>query len=142
MVVSHIDGRLRIRNDAIKIPFVASAIEDILKGNRGIIEVSANQRVGSILINYDLAITDIKKIIRIITPYLNARENPDMAGQEAGSMGKRPFSGSGIRRRILSNIGMFVSLTITIISLMIGSKGLHGMAGLIFIALLGMHILN
>lgn len=97
MVVSHIDGRLRIRDNAIKNPNVAFAVEDVLKGNEGVIEASVNQRVGSVLINYDLAITDIKKIMRMITPYLNAGESLDTARQEVNSMEKRQFSGSSLR---------------------------------------------
>jgi hypothetical protein len=142
MVVSHIDGRLRIRDNAIKNPSIVSALEDIFKEEKGIIEMLINQRVGSMLIFYDSTITDFKGIIKIITPYLNAKKDPDKPALEGALINKGRSLVSRLGRRMLPNIGMLISLALTVISVMIGGKGLHGIAGLFFMGFLGMHILN
>lgn len=75
MVASFIDGRIRIRDEALILRSLACNIQDALLKNKGITRASVNPRAGSLLVNYDTAEMNREGIIGLIAGYLNAGGN-------------------------------------------------------------------
>ncbi len=53
MISSFIDGRVRIRCDALRNPEAAAAIEGTLRETPGVLSATANPRTGGLLVEYD-----------------------------------------------------------------------------------------
>lgn len=53
MISSYIEGRVRIRHNALKDLELMSAVLSAVQGEEGILHVSANPKIGSLLVLYD-----------------------------------------------------------------------------------------
>lgn len=53
MLVSSIDGRLRLRDGSLKDPRVAARAESLLQANSAVRSICCNPRTGSMLVEYD-----------------------------------------------------------------------------------------
>lgn len=131
MIVSLVDGRVRIRDEAFKTHSVTSSLKSRLTSAKGVEGVTANPRAGSILIIYDSAATSIQNIIDAVKGYINisATKKP---------LDKRKVKSVSIRRII--NIGMFASLFMSLVGMATGFMKLHLIAGLMFVGFLGIHL--
>lgn len=136
MIVSSVDGRLRIRDDALRNPSTARALEKRLLALKGIVEVKINQRIGSLLVLYDEAVTGIKGIRDAVAGYLDVRRPI-----RDTVVRKRGKERSVIRRisKKVSNIGMLASLAFSVIAAILGAEGLHVASGALFLFFFAMH---
>lgn len=131
MIVSFIEGRIRLRDERLRISQLADAVKEILLNIKGIKEVSANQRAGSILILYDKAVLKLEQILQVLADYLNIRVNYEKAKQAT-------CNPASIRR--IAKIGMLLSLAISISAALLDLKALHVAFGVIFLGFLGLHL--
>lgn len=140
-VASCIDGRIRIRDPQLTQKGVADAVCEALSALPGISQVTVNERVGSLLVIYSAAVTRLQSIMGSITALLGDEEE---ATPFARSGEQAPFV-SGLRspglagRRSAVNLGMLASLVTSMLGIMFGLKKLHYAAGVIFLALFGIH---
>jgi hypothetical protein len=146
-VSSHFEGRIRIRDEGLKKePLLAKAREALL-AMPGVSGVEANPRVGSLLILYAAAVTAVQKMMKTLSEILGSREvNADPVGSAPASgripLVRRVSSAipSVLKKRILNNIGMLVSLGISLGAAVFYLKKLHVLAGIIFVGMFGIHL--
>ena len=62
MIASFFDGRVRLRGKALKDPEFLANIKEMVGSQKGILEMKANPKVGSLLILYDPAIVTRKDL--------------------------------------------------------------------------------
>ena len=129
MIVSFIDGRLRIRDVSLKYPSTAENLRKVLLDIKGVSEVETNRRVGSLLVIYDKAVTGITKIVEAASAYLNIKERTKDIVQRK----RTPAVAKKLIVRRASNIGMILSLATSVIAAIVGVKGLHIAAGTAFL---------
>ncbi len=55
MIASFIDGRVRLRDPALKNTRTLAMVEALVKARPGVLSTTANQRTGSLLVEYDPA---------------------------------------------------------------------------------------
>lgn len=139
MIVSSIDGRVRVRNTMLQHPEAAAAVKKGLASIEGISDVSINHRVGSMLIIYDPCAADIKKITDTISGYMNVKDGKKTVRTNRDKRGL-PFAITRKRAKLLVNAGMAASLLISLAGIALKLKKLHAIAGLLFVGLLGIHI--
>lgn len=143
IIASHFDGRIRIRDQQLTNKGVAQAISDALSALPGVGQVTVNERVGSLLVIYSAAMTKLQSIMERISGLLGE------APQE--SMGAAPFSKenccvTGLRslrlpgKKAVVNLGMLATLVTSMLGIMFGLKKLHVAAGVLFLAIFGIHI--
>jgi len=140
MIVSFIDGRIRMRGEYLKNPAVIDAIERIAKIN-GVRDVSANRRTGSVLILYDIAVIRLEQVLSLFPgfTYLSAALMPHQASRKiAGAIYESPLLSIDSLRII--NTGMFAVLGLSMFGAIVGSMAVHVAAGLVFLGFLAMHI--
>ena len=53
MIASFFDGRVRIREKALKSPALMDMVQGVLRDQAGVLATSANLRTGSLLVHYD-----------------------------------------------------------------------------------------
>lgn len=141
LVASCIDGRIRIRDPQLTQKGVADVVCEALSALPGISQVTVNERVGSLLVIYSAAVTRFQSIMESIAALLGDEEE---ATPFARSGEQAPFV-SGLRslgpagRRSAVNLGMLASLVTSMLGIMFGLKKLHYAAGVIFLALFGIH---
>jgi hypothetical protein len=167
-VSSHFEGRVRVRDAGLKQePLLAKAREALL-ALPGVSEVEANPRVGSLLVLYSAAVTAAGKILRALSEVLGVEEpaeSADAPGETAGRAGatlgstlgktlgstlaktlgkitpKGPFTVPGIlKKRIVNNIGMLVSLGLSLGAAALYFKKIHILAGIVFVGFFGIHL--
>lgn len=131
MIVSFVEGRMRIRDECLKMPTIANAVEKTLMRIRGITEVAVNRRAGSILVLYDRSVLKIQQILNILADYLDI----NTFYRKTEQVVMNPV----IRRRI-AKIGMPLSLAISISAALLDLKALHVAFGVIFLGFLGLHL--
>lgn len=141
LVASCIDGRIRIRDQQLTQKGVAEAVCETLSALPGIGLVTVNERVGSLLVIYSAAVTRLQNILESITGLLGDEEETTpsaRSGEQAPSVsGIRSLGLSG--RKSAVNLGMLASLVTSMLGIMFGLKKLHYAAGMIFLALFGIH---
>jgi hypothetical protein len=128
MITSFIDGRIRIRDEKLESIAVVSHIEKRLSQLKGIVYVSINRRTRSLLIFYDKTILRLEQVLHVLADYL------DIAKAE----NKRRIS--CIADRKIVNLGMLVSLALSMLGAVADIAALHITAGIIFLGFLGLHI--
>lgn len=138
MIVSAINGRVRVRNAILQHPDAAAAVKNGLASIKGIASVSVNHRIGSMLITYDPCAANIKKITDTLSGYMNIK---DVEKTTMTDKGKKmlPFTITRNRARLLVKAGMTLSLLISLAGIALKLKKLHAIAGLLFVCLLCIH---
>ena len=141
MIASLVGGRIRIRDNQLRKTSVVEAIREKLLSNPGIGEVAANLRIGSLLIIYDTAATNIKKILTILKQYLNVNENYQAQAISRASVPKLSLPQLSLNKRKMVKLGMLTSLSVSLIGAALDIEKLHVASGVIFISiLLGGHL--
>ncbi len=146
MVVSSLlDGRVRIRDEGLKREQLASRIREALLATPGVSVVEANPRTGSLLVIFSAALTAVEKILKTVSDLLGSTENLNGGVEAAKSSGILPLGSKmsftippGAKRRLV-NLGMLVSLALSLAAAVFGFKKLHILAGIVFVALFGDH---
>lgn len=154
VVTSHFDGRIRIRDEGLKLESMAGEVKEAVLASEGVNSVEANPRVGSLLVLYDAAVTAVEKILKVISDLLGSGDQ-QTEETEPSTTGWRARSVAGVAavkrlsrsipaipprlKRNLVNGGMLLSLFVSVLLGFIGLKKLHILTGIIFIALFGDH---
>jgi copper chaperone CopZ len=142
VVTSHIEGRVRIRDEGLKKEALLSEVRNALEASPGIAAVEANPRVGSLLVFYDAAVTGMEKISEIIAEFFGEVEPAAEGKLESFTrvLRKIPRTIPERAKRIAVNAGMLGSLVLSIAAAIIDLKKLHILAGVIFLAFFGFHV--
>lgn len=131
MITSFIEGRIRIRDEALKTDSISASIKSRLLKVKGVSGVEANTKVGSILIVYDNS-TDISEVMSALKNYIKiSKTSPEKA--------LRVRKGT-IKKAV--NTGMLASLMISLIGAAFDIKKLHITTGIIFLGFLGSHLVK
>lgn len=141
VVASHVDGRVRIRDDGLKKGGTASRIKEALLAEPGVSGVESNPRVGSLLVLYSAALTALEKILKKISEMLGSSLEAPGSEERPRSFPKIPLSISipaAIKRKAL-NVGMLLSLILSVGAAVVCLKKLHIALGIIFTALAAQH---
>lgn len=141
IIASCVDGRIRLRDRQLTQKGVAEAVCEALSALPGVGRVTVNERIGSLLIIYSAAVIKFQGIMESISELLGDTNEPSDArsGEEAPLVsGMRPF-GRYVRKSAV-NMGMLASLLTSMIGIMLGLKKLHYAAGILFLAIFGIHI--
>lgn len=128
MITSFIDGRLRIIDEKLESIATASHIEKRLSQFKGIVHVAINRRTRSLLIFYDKTILKFEQVLHVLADYLDIAEAEN----------KRCIS--CIADRKIVNLGMLVSLALSMFGAVLDIAVLHITAGIVFLGFLGLHI--
>ena len=136
MIASLVDGRIRIRDSQLRKTSVVEAIRENLLANPGIGEVAANLRIGSLLIIYDRAATNIDKILNILKQYLNLDENYQAPAISRASVPNLTLPQLSLNKRKMVKVGMLTSLSVSMIGAILDIEKLHVASGVIFMSLL------
>ncbi|MBI1921751.1 MAG: hypothetical protein HYS23_11810 [Geobacter sp.] len=73
LLVSAIDGRIRLRDARFRNPQVSERAECLLRGNSAVRHACCNQRTGSLLVEYDAKAAGEATILAMLAPLLNGR---------------------------------------------------------------------
>lgn len=144
VVASHIDGRIRIRDEGLKKEPLLARVREALLAMPGVSGVEGNPRVGSLLVLYSAAVTGVERILETVAGLVGSGE----AGKEAAEAGsvfarvsaKVPFSIPAKVKRNVANIGMLGALLLSVAAAIFDLKKLHILAGIVFLALFGSHV--
>lgn len=146
-IASHIEGRLRVRDPRLCRREHLEALRDKLLGSPDVQEVSGNVKTGSVLILYRKvrnAFQNISELIAEALPPLTNSVSERLLPSPAAVSSRKPVRapyGPLLSKRRIINMGMLITLLGTLVSLG-GSKHLHAVAGVIFLAILSMHFLD
>jgi len=142
MIVSFVDGRMRVRDESLKNTFIAKMIKEGLTSLGGVIEVITNQRVGSILIIYEPTRVAINDIISVINRYIAIPDKADRfrtSGNDSLEIFLKQKS-LKLSVRKIANTGMLASLLLMLFASVLDFTGVHIIAGLIFLLFLSLHL--
>ena len=142
LIASHFDGRIRIRDQQLTNKGVAQAMSEALSALPGVGQVTVNERVGSLLVIYSAAVTKLQSIMERISGLLGeAPPEPTYA-----PTGKEDCCVPGLRslrlpgKKAAVNLGMLATLVTSMLGIIFGLKKLHVAAGILFLAVFGIHI--
>lgn len=130
MIVSSIDGRVRIKDKKLKASDIVSKIKNKLLQNEGIKDIYTNHRTGSLLILYDRTILRLEQILYVLADYIEITKTQY-------SKGINLFA----NRKII-NHGMLLSFALSMFGAIADVSGLHIIAGGIFLGFLALHLLR
>lgn len=125
MIVSFIDGRIRLRHEVLKSIAVAEKIQKDFMLAKGVINVSVNNKTGGMLIIYDSKSVDIRSIIHEANLSAHTRTNDKV---------------SLVNSKKILNTGMLASLIISLLSAAAGFSHLHVAGGVVFVSFAFVHI--
>ncbi len=127
-------GRIRFRNEALKVAEFAYTIRDSLLEVKGVVQVQVNKRIGSILILFDKTKVSAENILNKVADTLGV------------DMTKVKTSAKDVQKALTSRKGRkYVKRgLITAIAAALGvvyfSEKWHVVAGVAFVHLLGLHL--
>lgn len=135
MNVRTIPGRARLRAPALRNPLTAWPLREELKALPGVQEVDANLSVGSLLVYYDPSELSEERILEVLDAGLPGGL-PAPPRQPAGA---GPLRLSIEERRKLYYT-MLSGLGTSLAALLVDSKKVHLIAGLLFLGGLSLHL--
>lgn len=133
MIVSTVDGRLRVRANRLKSKKISGAIKERIETLPGVTGVRANPGAASLVVHFhaEQVDTDLleEEIVKICTPSRN---------------GQKGAAQSQLSRRLnqANKIGMTGTLAASLAYGYLGKKKLHIQYGTAFVALAGLHMLK
>ena len=143
VVASLLDGRVRVRDEALKSEPRAARVRDALMATPGVAAAEVNLRVGSMLVLYDAALAAVDRILETIAGLLGTSVTTGEAAPQRPF--RMPLAGKmslaitpAVKRRVV-NMGMFASLLLSVAAAVLDLKKLHILAGVVFLALFGDH---
>jgi hypothetical protein len=132
------EGRIRVRDEALKAPALVEAVREAVLALPGVQAVTDNRRIGSLLIVYDAAATNGVVVRHVLGRFLPEEERRGAA--KAGILpGRSCLSALPDRRRMLGT-GLAASFLLTAAGAGLHLKALHTVAGIVFSALAGIHL--
>ncbi|WP_029896090.1 HMA2 domain-containing protein [Desulfohalovibrio reitneri] len=127
-------GRVRFRNEALKVAEVAYSIRDSLLEAKGVLQVEVNKRIGSLLVLYDRGKTSAEQVMGKIATTLGI--DVEKVKNRARNAGKALKSAKG--RRYVKR-GMMASLGGALAALTV-SENWHVVGGSVFLGFLTLHL--
>ncbi len=128
------EGRIRIRNAALKVGEMGYALRDELLAAKGVLDVQVNKRIGSMLVLYDKARISAESILQRVATALHVDLDKVRAG--LSNINRKLVSREG-RRYVKA--GMGASLGIAMGALAVSGRW-HILAGTVFLGCLGAHL--
>lgn len=146
VISSHIEGRLRVRDPRLRDARFLKILQEKLQQLQGVNHVCGNARSGSLLVLYRQAQASLEKINQLLASVLGgvAKNKARRRGEggiktPASTLPALPLVPS---RRQVVNWGMLLSLLLSLGGLAVGSKQLHVVAGTVFVAVFGIHLID
>lgn len=147
LIASYFEGRARIRDEKLKSESLISEVREKLLEMPGVSEVEANSRTGSLLVLYSAAEAGFDGIIELISEMIGSYVEPETT--KSGTTEKRSECCGRISltippgiRKAAVNIGMLASISFSLVAIIFHLKKLHVLTGIIFVALMGDHVLE
>lgn len=138
-ITSKIPGRIRIRDQHLTRADRAEQVRTDLLAMNGVTEVTVGIRTGSLLIIYSTAHSCLQGIMELLTGLFGtAEESSDSSGCSFRAADLLA-PGAPMRRNAV-NLGMLASLLTSMVGIMVGLKKLHVAAGILFLAIFGVHV--
>jgi hypothetical protein len=125
VIVSSTPGRVRVRHPALRSQSRADQARDALLAIAGVQSVAGDARVGSLLVSYDPAHTSEATVV---------------AALQLGELPARVAEPRAWPRIPSGTAGMAVSLSVSLGAAAAKLKWLHVAAGVVFVALVGVHV--
>ena len=131
-ITSFIDGRVRLRHEALKDPSTADIVTALLGGVDGVESVRANPLTGSLLIFYDAEKLSRETLLELARQ--GAALLPVKDGKKNGAEGVRSLADMLLSRRASRLAGrvMLVSLPLSLAGAVSGMGALHRISGAVF----------
>ncbi len=147
LIASHFEGRARIRDEKLTSGSLISEVREKLLEMPGVSGVEANSRTGSLLVLYSAAKTGFDSIIELISEMIGSyveKETTEAGTTEKGydCCGKISLTIPPGFRKAAVNIGMLASISFSLVAIIFHLKKLHVLTGIIFVALMGDHVLE
>lgn len=139
VVASHFDGRVRIRDEGLKKAPLLARVKESLLATPGVSEVDGNPRVGSLLILYNATVTAVERILETVAGLIGTKEAGGKAADPGRVSTRVPFSIPAKVKRNVANFGMLAALLLSVAAAIFDLKKLHILAGIVFLALFGVH---
>ncbi len=133
MITSFLEGRIRLRCEALKDPNTLGDLAGLLNGQDGVLSVESNLRTGSLLVLYDpskIRQQDIEDLLPLLEDKLGPMNPP------AKKKRKKPCIENPMR---MENF-MLASAVVSGLSLVAGNTALHKITGGAFFVLAARHI--
>ncbi|WP_018123753.1 HMA2 domain-containing protein [Desulfovibrio oxyclinae] len=127
-------GRIRFRNEALKVAEFGYTLRDALLEAKGVVQVQVNKRIGSILILFDKTKISTEKILKTIADALGI----DLAKVKSG-MNDVQKALAGRKGRRLVKRGMLASIAAAL-GIVYFSEKWHVVAGVAFVHFLALHL--
>ncbi|OGT97978.1 MAG: hypothetical protein A2079_08255 [Geobacteraceae bacterium GWC2_48_7] len=140
-IASCIDGRVRFRDPKLTNKNVAEIVYEKLTALPGINSITVNNKTGSLLVVYSTAVAGLQKIMDAVTGLLGAAQEPTRDRRSAERRYEERRSGGFLVRKAVVNYGMLTSLLVSMLGILVGKK-LHVAAGVLFLAVLGVHLID
>ncbi|MDL2266965.1 heavy-metal-associated domain-containing protein [Desulfovibrio sp. OttesenSCG-928-G15] len=142
MIASFFDGRVRLRNRALKEPETMQMVQDVVSKQDGILEMSANLKTGSLLITYDPAKITRESLLEA-AGFLQdqlAEKSKDLISKKRMQLGLGPvancYRGMGRKREMTLLSGLYSA---TVMGGFL-NKRVHVASGVLFTLLTLMHV--
>lgn len=146
IVASLLNGRVRVRDEALKRGALAALVTDALMDTPGVASAEVNPRVGSLLVLYDAALVAVERILEAVSELVGSSPPAEGPAQAVSGPGGVPFVRrmslslpAAVKKRVV-NIGMLASLLLSVAAAILDFKKLHVLAGILFLALFGDHL--
>lgn len=136
MIASMIDGRIRFRHRALRVPGRADAMQERLHELNGVREVSINRRIGSLLVLFENSEVSAKEVLNTIGKVL--RINREWFKNEVQKL-DRAMSSPKMRRYIKRSM---LAALLTALLLALLADDYHPFGGAAFVTLLTMHLIQ
>lgn len=136
MITSFLDGRIRLRCEALKDPATLSELEGFLKGQDGVLNVESSIRTGSLLVLYDpskVSRQDIQDLMPLLEEKLGPMTPP---ATPAKKKRRRP----GIENPMRLENFLLASAATSALGLVVGNDAMHKIGGGAFFMLAARHI--
>ncbi|CAO3432934.1 hypothetical protein [Azospirillum doebereinerae] len=136
-IVSHLPGRLRVRDSALRQASRNELLQATLRGWDGVLSVTGNPATGGVLIHYDPA--------RLPSAEIETRVGATLRPPVSGGVNERAEDAKPLpaptvwRMNRAAKIGMLGSLSGTLLALAVG-KRLHAAFGVAHLAFLAVHL--
>ncbi len=127
-------GRIRFRNEALKVAELGFTVRDSLLELKGVAQVQVNKRIGSILILFDKTKISTEKILTKIAEALGVdmekvKQNVSNLQKELTTPKARKYVQRGLMASIAAALGIVYF-----------SEKWHVAAGVVFVHLLALHL--
>ncbi|QJB56964.1 HMA2 domain-containing protein [Pseudodesulfovibrio sp. zrk46] len=129
-----IQGRIRFRNEALKVAEFGYAVRDSLLELKGVVQVQVNKRIGSILILFDKTKVSTESILKKIAEALGVDMNKvktNVSNMQKAMTGKK--ARTYVKRGLLTSIAAALGVVYF-------SEKWHVVAGVAFVHLLALHL--